>query len=299
MADEDSTQSVRDYRTKIHGFLGRFHIAALLTDVLGLSVEHAKRCADQITSEGVQRIRDDDQRSQTGELGMWSWLEALAQSHGKRILLSRGHGGLRSITLAGHRLMAKRNDFLCAVVRELSYDAVQTCIRQGVTERDLRDALHEVLAIWRRTKNMDSLLEELADTDLTRDEWLTYLLAGVFLCADRAWVHGTRGNKKNRAADFFISGRDFLHFAWHVGSEDEFRKLVLKEHLHHVGTTRHKHTNALKAKVIAHWQQHINPELSAEKAAEMLGQHFPLEHRTIARYVAEAKRRAYLARNQT
>jgi hypothetical protein len=53
---------------------------------------------------------------------------------------------------------------------------------------------------------------------------------------------------------------------------------------------RHIETYSLKAEIVAHWKREIDPKLSNEKAATTLKRHFPLSHRKLAEYVAEAKK---------
>ena len=52
----------------------------------------------------------------------------------------------------------------------------------------------------------------------------------------------------------------------------------------------HVETNRLKNEVVAYWRASVNRDLSNEKAATELLKQFPLSHRTLRDYVAEAKR---------
>lgn len=53
---------------------------------------------------------------------------------------------------------------------------------------------------------------------------------------------------------------------------------------------RHAETYQLKREVFEYWSESIDSTLSNEKAAELLKKHFPLSHRKLSEYVAEAKR---------
>ena len=53
---------------------------------------------------------------------------------------------------------------------------------------------------------------------------------------------------------------------------------------------RHIETHQLKREAIDHWKAKIDPALPNEKAAQLLTKVFPLSHRTLSAYVAQAKR---------
>lgn len=61
------------------------------------------------------------------------------------------------------------------------------------------------------------------------------------------------------------------------------------------GRSRHVETYAMKAEIISHWKDQVDPKLSNEKAAKILGKQFPLSHRTLVEYVAQAKREMHSA----
>ncbi|MDR1647774.1 MAG: hypothetical protein LBR88_07055 [Zoogloeaceae bacterium] len=58
-----------------------------------------------------------------------------------------------------------------------------------------------------------------------------------------------------------------------------------------MATLRHVEHNALKADAIKYWRENIDPNLSAEKAANMLTKVVPLSHKVLAAAVAEAKKK--------
>lgn len=53
---------------------------------------------------------------------------------------------------------------------------------------------------------------------------------------------------------------------------------------------RHAETYALKKQAIEYWHEHIDPNLSNQKAADILLKVVPVSHRKLAEYVAECKR---------
>jgi len=53
---------------------------------------------------------------------------------------------------------------------------------------------------------------------------------------------------------------------------------------------RHIETKLLRDEVVAYWKKEIDPALSNDKAATVLNKHFPLSHRKLAEYVAQAKK---------
>ncbi|KIF81278.1 hypothetical protein TSA66_11305 [Noviherbaspirillum autotrophicum] len=53
---------------------------------------------------------------------------------------------------------------------------------------------------------------------------------------------------------------------------------------------RHEETDSMRQEVIDYWEQHINPKLSAEKAALGMAGAFPLSHRTVRDYIAAHKK---------
>jgi hypothetical protein len=53
---------------------------------------------------------------------------------------------------------------------------------------------------------------------------------------------------------------------------------------------RHTETYALKKQAIEYWHEHIDPNLSNPKAADVLIKVVPVSHRKLVEYVAEAKR---------
>lgn len=56
-------------------------------------------------------------------------------------------------------------------------------------------------------------------------------------------------------------------------------------------TARHAETYSLQDKIISHWRDNISADKSNEFAAELLQKEFPqVGHRTLARYVSEAKK---------
>lgn len=53
---------------------------------------------------------------------------------------------------------------------------------------------------------------------------------------------------------------------------------------------RHNETYILKKQAIDYWREHIDPNLSNPKAADLLIKIVPVSHRKLVEYVAEAKR---------
>lgn len=71
---------------------------------------------------------------------------------------------------------------------------------------------------------------------------------------------------------------------------DEFKQIVSEEKSR-AAKKRHAPTYELRNKIIAHWRDKISANKSNESAAELLQKEFPeVAHRTLARYVAEAKK---------
>ncbi len=61
-------------------------------------------------------------------------------------------------------------------------------------------------------------------------------------------------------------------------------------HAHLHAKKRHAETYSMKKEVLDYWQEKIDPTLSNERAAKLLGSVFPLSHRKLSQYVAEAKK---------
>jgi hypothetical protein len=71
---------------------------------------------------------------------------------------------------------------------------------------------------------------------------------------------------------------------------NEFKQMASEEKSR-AAKKRHAPTYELRDKIIAHWRDNISLDKSNEFAAEMLQKQFPeVAHRTLARYVAEAKK---------
>ena len=77
------------------------------------------------------------------------------------------------------------------------------------------------------------------------------------------------------------------HSSWNCATiyADKLSKEQRKKGAH----IRHRDTRALRAEVINYWNTHIDPKLSADKAAKMLTKIFPLEPRTMSKYISAAK----------
>lgn len=80
-----------------------------------------------------------------------------------------------------------------------------------------------------------------------------------------------------------------------VGESSERRKndliaSVLSDMARKGAAAAHVETNKLKREVIEYWHEKIDFSLSNEKAATELVKQFPLAHRTLRDYVAEAKK---------
>lgn len=79
---------------------------------------------------------------------------------------------------------------------------------------------------------------------------------------------------------------------WHSTEDDlrEVSRLVLESLGRKGANARHAETAKMKAEVLAYWRENIGSKVSNEKAAGLLSKQFPLAHRTLRDYVAEAKR---------
>ena len=71
---------------------------------------------------------------------------------------------------------------------------------------------------------------------------------------------------------------------------DTFTAKVLSDLGKKGAAAAHVETNNLRNEVVAYWSSSIDKSLSNEKAATELSKQFPLSHRTLRDYVAEAKK---------
>ncbi len=84
---------------------------------------------------------------------------------------------------------------------------------------------------------------------------------------------------------FEISNGDYMFRCARECASDE-RSHLMKS----AAQIRHKETYALKSEAIDYWKRNIDPNLSNDKAAEILTDVVPVSFRKLSEYVAEAKR---------
>jgi hypothetical protein len=245
----------------------------------------------------------------------------------RKLLDLAGTDSLATTTLCGHRILPDTGgEFLGYTIARISTLAVFRCQDNNVNEEHLRHAIREVVAVWRRTRRarfqeIDEVSDAVAEIPavelawyppwwggtcgietvykaliktpgLSIDEARVRLLAIVFVCADRALVHGGRENGFSKAEEFHLIA--FVHFfaadAMDRALGESARDVVRR--FSQLGShARHAPNYELLEQAERYWEANIDPGLSNEKAAELLTKVVPLSHVTLRRHVAEFKRK--------
>lgn len=91
----------------------------------------------------------------------------------------------------------------------------------------------------------------------------------------------------DKVAEAFLAKGYYAYMLWHeIGGKDK-----LFQQARDKAKKRHAPTYELKNRIIAYWRSNISTDKSNEFAAELLQKEFPeVAHRTLAGYVAEAKK---------
>ena len=142
------------------------------------------------------------------------------------------------------------------------------------------DALEGKAAAW------DSISKILPDCDIT------CVLHSAALCRVDQALSAVAEERVQCSLGNMAIASDLLrlaeqHSSWNDATiyADKLSKEQRKKGAH----IRHRDTRALRAEVIDYWNANIDPKLSADKAAKMLTKIFPLEPRTMSKYVSAAK----------
>ena len=136
------------------------------------------------------------------------------------------------------------------------------------------------------------ILECLLDTDkliktkADNDRYVTIAVTSLF-CFDRAIASNSR-NRVMSAANWLERADELYYFSSRNFNLTE--KHILSERASKAANARHVETYELKKQAMDYWREHINPNLSNPKAADLLLKVVALSHRKLVEYVAEAKR---------
>lgn len=135
----------------------------------------------------------------------------------------------------------------------------------------------------------EPLFDWLISLSPTKDEWLYSMYAALLLCVDRAVVCGVRG--RLREAEQWFDCAQWLRFSLSMHGTEENPAVAMAR-------LRHSENYALADDALAYWQEHIDPNLSAQKAATILTGVVPLSHKKLAEIVSEEKNRLSAMRIQ-
>lgn len=131
-------------------------------------------------------------------------------------------------------------------------------------------------------------------------EIFPYWVAGVILFVDRAIAVQRRNGPPSRVSLYLHVSQWLYNRLWDAQhginrlDEQALEPLlasIRSRDAAKAAAARHEETHKLKEEVFQYWRTNIDPAMSNEKAAELLRKQFPLSHRTLATYVASAKKR--------
>lgn len=105
---------------------------------------------------------------------------------------------------------------------------------------------------------------------------------------DESTVYLNLGNPY-KASIWLMRASNYMHTCWSYNRNEETNERKRFSSLG--GKARHKKTYIKRDQIIAYWSKNIGADKSNEFAAEVLQKEFPeVAHRTIARYISEAKK---------
>lgn len=174
----------------------------------------------------------------------------------------------------------------------------------GYDEEAVLGMASGIVSVWARLRHelgdwclgesgtISIILECLLDTAHPRkknadiDRHVLIAVTALF-CFDRA----VSSNSRNRAmvASSWLERADELYY-YSSRNFNLTEKHILSERASKAAKARHKDNYILKKEAIDHWREHIDPNLSNPKAADLLKKVVPVSHRKLVEYVAEAKR---------
>lgn len=121
------------------------------------------------------------------------------------------------------------------------------------------------------------------------DPYLMNCIALIwFLEADALMGLGNIKGALDRVADAYAA----IHVMINNQANAHFTSMASSTLASRAATVRHTETYDLHAKIVSYWRENISVDKSNEFAAELLQKEFPnVAHRTLVRYVSEAKKR--------
>ena len=209
--------------------------------------------------------------------------------------------------LAGQTLTGKNynldNAFDCYALKK-SVILWKHLICLGYNEEPVLGMASSIVQVWAGVRHqigswefgeggtISVILECLLDTDkLSKkeadiDRYVCIAVTSLF-CFDRAVASNSR-NRAMVAADWLERADELYYFSSRNFNLTE--KHILSERASKAANARHIETYELKKQAMDYWREHIDPNLSNPKAADLLLKVVALSHRKLVEYVAEAKR---------
>lgn len=145
-----------------------------------------------------------------------------------------------------------------------------------------------VFAVHMKFSEYSDAIQQEGRFEYFGDPNLMYCIALIwYLEADVLMGAGNVDGALNRIADAYAavqlaSGNEIVEDCTSRASSSAARRAA---------TARHTDTYELRCKIISFWRDNISPDKSNEFTAELLQKEFPeVSHRTLARYVSEAKK---------